>query len=79
MLSIKPIKALSDNYIWLVTTNEGSIVIDPGESKQIIDLVKSNEIDLEGILIHTIIMIIRMALKRFLNTKKLKSMVQKIM
>ena len=51
MLSIKPIKALSDNYIWLVTTNEGSIVIDPGESKQIIDLVKSNEIDLEGILI----------------------------
>ncbi len=51
MLSIKPIKALSDNYIWLVTTNEGSIVIDPGEPKQIIDLVKSNEIDLEGILI----------------------------
>ena len=51
MLTIKPIKALSDNYIWLVTTNEGSIVIDPGESKQIIDLVKSNEIDLEGILI----------------------------
>ena len=51
MLSIKPIKALSDNYIWLVTTNEGSIVIDPGDSKQIIDLVKSNEIDLEGILI----------------------------
>ena len=47
MLSIKPIEALSDNYIWLVTTNEGSIVIDPGESKQIIDLVKSNEIDLE--------------------------------
>jgi glyoxylase-like metal-dependent hydrolase (beta-lactamase superfamily II) len=55
MLSIKPIKALSDNYIWLVTTNEGSIVIDPGESKQIIDLF----------LLHTIIMIIRMALKRF--------------
>ena len=50
MISIKPIKALSDNYIWLVTTNEGSIVIDPGESKQIIDLIKSNEIDLEGIL-----------------------------
>ena len=51
MISIKPIKALSDNYIWLVTTNEGSIVIDPGESKQIIDLIKSNEIDLVGILI----------------------------
>ena len=51
MLSIKPIKALSDNYIWLVTTNEGSIVVDPGESKHIVDLIKSNKIDLEGILI----------------------------
>ena len=51
MFNIKPIKALTDNYIWLVTTNEGSIVIDPGESKQIIDLIKSNEIDLVGILV----------------------------
>ena len=51
MESIKPSKALSDNYIWLVTTNEGTIVIDPRETKKIIDLIKSNEIDMEGILI----------------------------
>ena len=32
MINIEPIKAFNDNYIWLVTTNEGSIVIDPGRS-----------------------------------------------
>ena len=39
MLSVEPIKAYEDNYIWLVTTNEGSIVIDPGESSKIIKLI----------------------------------------
>ena len=39
MLSVEPIKAFTDNYIWLVSTNEGSIVIDPGESKSIQKLI----------------------------------------
>ena len=51
MLSIKPIKAFSDNYIWLVSTNEGSIVVDPGEADQVLNLCESNGIDLKGILI----------------------------
>ena len=51
MLSIKPIKAYSDNYIWLVSTNEGSIVVDPGEADQVLNLCESNDIDLKGILI----------------------------
>ena len=51
MLSVKPIKAYQDNYIWLVSTNEGSIVVDPGESKKILNLVDNNEIDLKGVLI----------------------------
>tara|TARA_B100001113_G_scaffold46364_1_gene32989 strand:+ start:13438 stop:14202 length:765 start_codon:yes stop_codon:yes gene_type:complete len=51
MLSIEPIKAFNDNYIWLVTTNEGSIVIDPGESRKIINLIDENKIDFKGILI----------------------------
>jgi len=51
MLSIKPIKAFSDNYIWLVSTNEGSIVVDPGEANQILKLIESRDIDLKGILI----------------------------
>jgi hydroxyacylglutathione hydrolase len=51
MLSIEPIKAFEDNYIWLLTTNEGSIVIDPGESSKIKSLIDNNEIDLKGVLI----------------------------
>ena len=51
MLSVKPIKEFTDNYIWLVSTNEGSIVIDPGESKNIQKLIDNKTIDLKGILI----------------------------
>ena len=45
MINIEPIKAFSDNYIWLVTTNEGSIVIDPGESKNTLDLLRNKQIN----------------------------------
>ncbi len=51
MLSVELIKAFSDNYIWLVSTNEGSIVIDPGESKNIQKLIDEKSIDLKGVLI----------------------------
>ena len=51
MLSVEPIKAYTDNYIWLVSTNEGSIVVDPGESKEILNLMDSNKIDLKGVVI----------------------------
>ena len=51
MINIEPIKAFSDNYIWLVTTNEGSIVIDPGESKNTLDLLKNKQMDLSAVLI----------------------------
>ena len=51
MLSVEPIKAYTDNYIWLVSTNEGSIVVDPGESEEILNLIDTNKIDLKGVLI----------------------------
>ena len=51
MLIVEPIKAFTDNYIWLVSTNEGSIVIDPGESENIQKLIDNKTIDLKGILI----------------------------
>ena len=40
MINIEPIKAFDDNYIWLMTTNEGSIVIDPGESKNLLKAIE---------------------------------------
>ena len=39
MINIEPIEAFSDNYIWLLTTNEGSIVIDPGESNNLLKIL----------------------------------------
>jgi len=51
MINIEPIKAFSDNYIWLVTTNEGSIVIDPGESINTLDLLKNKKMHLSAVLI----------------------------
>ena len=51
MINIEPIKAFNDNYIWLVTTNEGSIVIDPGEAHKTIKYLKENNFNLDAILI----------------------------
>ena len=51
MINIEPIAAFSDNYIWLLSTNEGSIVIDPGESKGLLKILKENKLDLRAILI----------------------------
>jgi hydroxyacylglutathione hydrolase len=51
MIKIESIEAFTDNYIWLVTTNEGSIVIDPGESSKTINFIKDNQLNLKAILI----------------------------
>lgn len=51
MLTVEPINAYDDNYIWLITTNEGSLVVDPGESNKIIELMDSDKINLRGVLI----------------------------
>ena len=51
MIKIEPIKAFDDNYIWLMTTNEGSIVIDPGESINLLKTIEQNDIKLVAILI----------------------------
>ncbi|MDC3376271.1 MBL fold metallo-hydrolase, partial [Gammaproteobacteria bacterium] len=51
MIKIEPIEAFTDNYIWLVTTNEGSIAIDPGESSNTVNFLEKNQLDLKAILI----------------------------
>ena len=51
MIHIEPIKAFTDNYIWLARTNEGVLVVDPGDSKPVIDFLTKNNLDLDGILI----------------------------
>ena len=51
MIQIEPVKAFTDNYIWLARTNEGVLVVDPGDSKPVIDFLTKNSLHLDGILI----------------------------
>ena len=51
MIKIHPIEAFNDNYIWLITTNTGSIVFDPGESSNLLSYLDKNILDLKAILI----------------------------
>ena len=51
MIQIEPVKAFTDNYIWLARTNEGVLVVDPGDSKPVIDFLTKNNLHLDGILI----------------------------
>ena len=51
MLIIEPIKAFDDNYIWLMTKNNKSVVVDPGDASEIVKLIDNQAINLEGVLI----------------------------
>ena len=50
-MNIQSIKAYSDNYIWLITTNEGNLVIDPGEASPVISYMQQHSLGLTDILI----------------------------
>lgn len=53
MISISPIEAFSDNYIWLIRdpATEQNYVVDPGDSDVVISYLKQHDITLTGILI----------------------------
>jgi len=51
MVEVKAIHAFTDNYIWLLTTNEGSLVIDPGDFRPVSEYIKKHNKDLTGVLI----------------------------
>jgi len=51
MLSIHPIRAFRDNYIWVIHNQYHAAVIDPGIASPIIDYLLSNKLRLIAILI----------------------------
>lgn len=53
MLSITPIAAFNDNYIWLIsnTVNQHNYVVDPGDSDVVLAYLAQQGITLNGILI----------------------------
>lgn len=50
-MNIHPIKAFSDNYIWVIEKNNEAIVVDPGESPQVIAYLEENDLILRAILL----------------------------
>ena len=51
MINIKPLKAFTDNYIWLLETNEEVSVVDPGDAKPVLDYLRKSKKKLKDILI----------------------------
>ena len=51
MINIKPLKAYTDNYIWLLETNEEVSVVDPGDAKPVLDYLRKTNKNLKDILI----------------------------
>jgi len=49
--TILPIKAFKDNYIWVISRNNFAVIVDPGESSQVIEFINKNKIKAEAILI----------------------------
>tara|TARA_A100001015_G_scaffold184357_1_gene205118 strand:- start:6779 stop:7540 length:762 start_codon:yes stop_codon:yes gene_type:complete len=51
VINIKPLKAYTDNYIWLLETNEEVSVVDPGDAKPVLDYLRKTNKNLKDILI----------------------------
>lgn len=50
-MNIHPIKALSDNYIWVIEEGSEAVIVDPGESQNVIDYLEQEELQLSAILL----------------------------
>ena len=51
MLSIFPIPAFTDNYIWCLHNNETAVVVDPGDANVVKQYLTANQLTLSAILI----------------------------
>jgi hydroxyacylglutathione hydrolase len=49
----EPVRAFSDNYVWLITDSPSpvAVVIDPGESSAVLQILKEQELELGAILL----------------------------
>lgn len=50
-MNVSPVKAFSDNYIWVIEEGLDAIVVDPGESKGVLRYLKDKELNLHAILL----------------------------
>lgn len=50
-MKIIPIRAFKDNYIWAIVDERDLVVVDPGESKPVIDFIEEQILSLKAILL----------------------------
>lgn len=50
-MNIHPIKAFSDNYIWMIEEGTEAVVVDPGEAEGVMDYLKEQQLNLTAILL----------------------------
>jgi hydroxyacylglutathione hydrolase len=54
MLDVSPVRAFSDNYLWLIRTPDdrgGALVVDPGDARPVEAALEQNRLSLRGILV----------------------------
>ena len=51
MMTIHPIKAFSDNYIWIIEEGSQAVVVDPGEAEHVLDYLGEKKLQLHSILV----------------------------
>lgn len=51
MISITPIPAFKDNYLWLIHQQNKALIVDPGDAQPVIDYLQQHRLDLIGILL----------------------------
>lgn len=51
MLNIKPILALTDNYIWVIQKEDQAVIVDPAEAEPVLAFLAKNQLNLTAILL----------------------------
>ncbi len=50
-MKVEPIKAFSDNYIWVIEEKEEAVVVDPGEAEGVLNYIDEEGLKLQAILL----------------------------
>lgn len=51
MFNVSPVRAFTDNYIWVLHQGRSAFVVDPGQAEPVLDFLQFMQLDLAGILI----------------------------
>lgn len=50
-MKVEPIKAFSDNYIWVIEENNEAIIVDPGEAQGVLEYLEAEGLNIQAVLL----------------------------